>query len=66
MSATINADEFAYYFRTYTVQHQTILAPIIQVDKRSKFSNTIFFVENLSTAVTSTICRVSGKQFQPL
>lgn len=58
MSATIDAEEFAYYFRTQTLKNTPIPAPIIQVDKKGNFTNTVFFMDNLGTAILSTRCQV--------
>ncbi|XP_060520924.1 probable ATP-dependent RNA helicase spindle-E [Cylas formicarius] len=46
MSATIKADEFAYYFRRQTFG-QTIRAPIISINKESPYTKTIFYLEQI-------------------
>ncbi|KAL1512681.1 hypothetical protein ABEB36_002237 [Hypothenemus hampei] len=46
MSATINASEFAYYFRK-RIANQAIPAPIIKVGKSSPYSSTIFYLDQI-------------------
>ncbi|XP_066262393.1 probable ATP-dependent RNA helicase spindle-E [Euwallacea similis] len=48
MSATINADEFAFYFRKHAVGH-LISAPIIKVNKISQYSKVIFYLDQMSS-----------------
>lgn len=59
MSATFDADEFAYYFRTQTLENVVIPAPIIQVNKKSNFSSVVFYLDNIESALVSTRCQVS-------
>lgn len=48
MSATINAEEFAWYFRKPS-ESLSIGAPIIKVDKVSQFTKTIFYLNQISS-----------------
>lgn len=47
MSATINAEEFAHYFRRQ-VAGQVISAPILKVNKLSQYTKTIFYLDQIS------------------
>ncbi|CAG9770070.1 unnamed protein product [Ceutorhynchus assimilis] len=52
MSATIDADQFAYYFRK-KVDTETIPAPIINIDEVSQYGKTIFYWDQYSAFVKS-------------
>ncbi|KAF2901431.1 hypothetical protein ILUMI_04755 [Ignelater luminosus] len=47
MSATFNSEEFSEYFKSYS-RNQFIAAPIISMNKRSKYNTQTFYVEQLS------------------
>ncbi|XP_074032862.1 tudor domain containing 9 protein spindle E isoform X2 [Leptinotarsa decemlineata] len=52
MSATIEAEEFAYYFRCQNL-NTSLPAPIIYVNKQNLFVKTTFYLENLSNAISA-------------
>ncbi|KAG5889433.1 hypothetical protein JTB14_032766 [Gonioctena quinquepunctata] len=52
MSATIEAEEFAHYFRSQSM-NTSLPAPIIYVNKQSVYTKTTFYLENLTTAIAS-------------
>ncbi|KAH1007345.1 hypothetical protein HUJ04_004591 [Dendroctonus ponderosae] len=47
MSATINAEDFAHYFRRQ-VAGQIISAPILKVNKPSQYTKTVFYLDQIS------------------
>ncbi|XP_057664799.1 probable ATP-dependent RNA helicase spindle-E [Diorhabda carinulata] len=53
MSATIEAEDFAYYFRSY-IEGEAVPAPIIYVTKQNTYTKTTFYLESLQTAFEST------------
>lgn len=53
MSATIEAEDFAHYFRSY-ITGEPVPAPIIYVNKQSTYTKTTFYLESLQTAFEST------------
>ncbi|KAJ8924323.1 hypothetical protein NQ315_007116 [Exocentrus adspersus] len=58
MSATIEAHEFANYFRSQNFT-TPLPAPIIYVDKKSTYSKTVFYMEQLSAAISATKAQIS-------
>ncbi|XP_050500207.1 probable ATP-dependent RNA helicase spindle-E isoform X2 [Diabrotica virgifera virgifera] len=52
MSATIKAEEFANYFQCKN--DVSFLAPIIQVDKDSNFTKTLYYLEDLKSVFDTT------------
>lgn len=58
MSATIEAKEFAHYFRCENY-NTSIPAPIIYVDKKSAYTKTVFYMEQLTVAIKSTTTEVN-------
>lgn len=57
MSATIEAEEFAYYFRCQNF-NTSLPAPIIYVNKKSTYTKTTFYMEQLTVARNSTTTEV--------
>lgn len=58
MSATINAEEFAWYFRKQS-ESLSIGAPIIKVDKVSQFTKTIFYLNQISSIQRNVSVRIA-------
>ncbi|KAF7278535.1 hypothetical protein GWI33_008239 [Rhynchophorus ferrugineus] len=46
MSATINAEDFAFYFRKI-ISNKPISAPVIKVDQVSRFRKSIFYLDDI-------------------
>lgn len=57
MSATIEAEEFAHYFRCQNF-NTSLPAPIIYVDEKSTYTKTTFYMEHLTMARNSTMTEV--------
>lgn len=53
MSATIEAEEFAYYFRSHNM-NAALPAPIIYVNKQNSYTKTTYYLDNLQTAFDAT------------
>ncbi|KAJ8973120.1 hypothetical protein NQ317_011048 [Molorchus minor] len=53
MSATIDAEEFSHYFRSQSLT-MSLPASIVYVNKKSTFTKTIFYMEQLTSAIRST------------
>lgn len=58
MSATIEAEEFAYYFRSHNM-NAALPAPIIYVNKQNSYTKTTYYLDNLQTAFDATRASVS-------
>ncbi|CAG9856543.1 unnamed protein product [Phyllotreta striolata] len=53
MSATIVAEEFAYYYRSHTMD-KVYPAPVIHITKENQYTKTIFYLDHLQSAMGHT------------